>query len=150
MDTPVEEVPAVDGWFTMDADKPALLGSLCPKCDTYSFPRETRLCKNPGCSETELEEVALSTVGKLWSYTNNCYPPPPPYKAADPFVPFAIAAVELEKEKLVILGQVVEGITIEDLHAGMTMHLTLAPLFEENTKRHMVWKWDPQIQGANT
>ena len=50
--------------------------------------------------------------------------------------------MELEKEKLVVLGQV-EGAGIEDLEAGMEMELTLAPLFEEDGREVIVWKWRP-------
>jgi hypothetical protein len=48
--------------------------------------------------------VALSRCGTLWSYTDNRRTPPAPYVAADPFEPYAIAAVEFADEKLVILG----------------------------------------------
>ena len=47
--------------------------------------------------------------GRVWSYTDARYQPPPPYVAADPYVPFCLAAVELAAEKLVVMGQVVPG-----------------------------------------
>ena len=53
----------------------------------------------------ELEEVALSRTGKLWSYTTNHYKPPEPYVAPDPFTPYTVAAVELIEERIVVLGQ---------------------------------------------
>ena len=104
-------VPAVDGWFTTDGDAPALLGSRCRTCGTYAFPRETFFCRNPACEGTEFDEVPLSRRGKVWSYTDARYQPPPPYVAADPYVPFCIAAVELAAEKMVVMGQVVPGVT---------------------------------------
>ena len=63
--------------------------------------------------------------------------------AADPFVPFTIAAVELEKEKMIVLGQVVAGVNPSDLEAGMDMELVLDTLFEDEAAEHITWKWKP-------
>ena len=87
--------------------------------------------------------MALSRRGKLWSFTNNCYKPPAPYVSKDPFEPFAIAAVELEREKMVVLGQVVPEVGVGDLKAGMEMELVLDTLFEDDENEYMVWKWRP-------
>ena len=87
-------VAAIEGWCTLD-DPPHLLGSRCRSCGSYFFPRLSTFCRNPACEGTAFEDVELSRTGRIWSYTNACYQPPPPYVAADPFVPFAIAAVEL-------------------------------------------------------
>ena len=67
----------------------------------------------------------------MWSYTENRYPPPAPYPASDPFVPFAIAAVELADEGLIILGKVVDGTLAADLKVGMEMELTTMPLYTD-------------------
>ena len=136
-------VPAVEGWFTLDERSPRLLGTRCSGCGSYFFPKETRSCRNPGCSGGELEEVPLSPRGRLWSFTNNCYPPPRPFVAPEPFEPYAIAAVELEAEKMVVLGQVVRGVGVEDLEAGMEMELCLETLFEDEEHEYLVWKWRP-------
>jgi uncharacterized OB-fold protein len=136
-------VPAVEGWFTMDGEKPRLLGTRCKSCGTYFFPKESFFCKNPDCAGVEFEEVALSRVGKLWSFTNNCYAAPAPFVAPDPFVPYAIAAVELAEERMVVLGQMVEGTDVSDLKAGMEVELVLEKLFEDDASEYMVWKWKP-------
>lgn len=73
--------------------------------------------------------MALSRRGTLWSYTENHYPPPPPYPAADPFEPFAVAAVLLDAEGIIVLGKVVEGTGAADLKVGMAMELTTMPLY---------------------
>ena len=88
-------------------------------------------------------EVPLSRRGRLWSFTNNCYAPPAPFVAADPFEPYAVAAVELEAEKLVVLGQVVSGVTVDQLEAGMEMEVVIDTLFEDDERQLMVWKWRP-------
>ena len=55
--------------------------------------------------------MPLSRRGRLWSYTDNRYQPPAAVRLAqDPFEPYAVAAVELEREKMVVLGQVVPGV----------------------------------------
>jgi len=137
------KTPAIEGWFSMDSDAPALLGTQCKSCKTYFFPKETSFCRNPSCAGSEFEEVPLSRRGKLWSFTNNCYKPPAPYVAKDPYETFAVAAVELEREKMVVLGQVVPEVGVEDLKAGMEMELVLDTLFEDDENEYMVWKWRP-------
>jgi uncharacterized OB-fold protein len=137
-------VPAVEGWFTTDTDEPALLGTRCASCGSYFFPRETYLCRNPHCLGRELDEVELSRTGTVWSFTNACYQPPPPYvPTTDPFEPFTIAAVELADEKMVVLGQVVDGVEVADLHAGRPVELVVDTLFEDDDHRYLVWKWRP-------
>jgi uncharacterized protein len=142
-------VPAVDGWFTTDPDRPALLGSRCTTCGTVAFPRETTFCRNPGCRGREFDEVELSRRGTIWSFTNACYQPPSPYvPVTDPFEPFTIAAVELDDERMVVLGQMVDGVGVDDLHAGMEVELTLGTLFEDDDHRYLMWRWRPVTAGA--
>jgi uncharacterized OB-fold protein len=137
-----QRIPAVEGWFR-DGDEPALLGTRCRACGAYFFPRETFYCRNPACAGTDFEEVPLSRRGRLWSFTNNCYPPPAPYVAPEPFEPYAVAAVELEAEKMVVLGQVVPGVGSGDLQAGMEMELVVDTLFEDTEHEYLIWKWRP-------
>jgi uncharacterized OB-fold protein len=134
--------PALEGWFT-DGAEPRLRGSQWATCKTDLIPKQEAFCKNPACQGTEFQEVPLSRRGKLWSFTNNCYAPPLPYVASDPFEPYAIAAVELEKEKVVVMGQVVAGHEISDLKAGMEMELVIDTLFEDEENEYTVWKWRP-------
>ena len=144
-----ERKPAVDGWFTLDAAAPSLIGTRCKACGTYFFPKETFFCRNPACASSELAEVPLSRRGRLWSYTNNCYAPPPPYVAGDPFVPYAVAAVELEAERMVVLGQVAAGVDTDALEVGMEMELELGTLFEDAKGEKLIWKWRPVEARAN-
>jgi len=139
-----QRTPAVEGWFTLDPARPALLGTRCNACGTIFFPREETFCRNPACVSTEFEEVELSRRGRLWSYTNNVYQPPAPYVSPrDPYEPFAIAAVELEREKMVVLGQVVPGVGVEDLEVGMEMELVLGRLSEDEQNEYVVYQWRP-------
>ena len=102
------------------------------------LPRETFFCRNPGCEGTEFEEVALSQRGKVWSYTDARYTPPAPYVAAEPYVPFCIAAVELVDEKMVVMGQVVPEVTVDDLTVGTEVELVIDVLYEDD-ERTSTW-----------
>ena len=144
MKTPV---PAVEGWFTLDGEAPALLGSRCTSCGTYAFPRATLGCANPRCEGGELEEVELSRRGRVWSYTDARYQPPAPYVAADPYEPFTLAAVELAKERMVVLGQMVPGTGVDDLAIGREVELVLGTLYEDDDHEYLVWRWRP-VGGA--
>jgi uncharacterized OB-fold protein len=136
------KVPAVEGWFST-GDEPALIGSRCRTCGTYAFPRESFFCRNPACNGMDFEEVPLSRRGRIWSYTDACYQPPSPYVAADPFVPFCIAAVELAAEEMVVMGQVVSGVGVGDLAVGQEVELVLDTLYEDDENEYLVWKWKP-------
>jgi uncharacterized OB-fold protein len=143
MAPPKARVAAAPGWFTLDDAAPALIGTRCKACGTYFFPKETTFCRNPNCAGSEFEEVPLSTRGKLWSFTDNRYAPPKPYMASDPFEPYAVAAVELEREKMVVLGQVEAGVGIDRLEAGLEMELVLGTLYEDDASEYLIWKWRP-------
>ena len=138
-------VPAVEGWFTTgdDGAAPALLGSRCEGCGTFAFPAEATYCRNPDCTSSSFETVELSRRGRIWSYTDARYQPPPPYRAADPYVPFCLVAVELAAEKLVVMGQVVAGVGVDDLTVGDEVELVVDTLYREDGCDYLVWKWRP-------
>lgn len=149
----IRQEPAIDGWFATDSSgNPYLIGSKCPQCGTYVFPPpqsegRSNNCPNPACDGDTLQSVALSRRGTLWSYTENRYAPPPPYPAPDPFEPFAIAAVELADEGLIVLGKVVQGTLAADLKVGMEMELTTMLLFTDDDGVERVvhaWKVAPR------
>lgn len=129
----IDVKPAIDGWFdTDDAGAPHLIGGRCPQCGTYVFPPRTRDCPNPACESDALEPVAMSRRGTLWSYAENRYAPPLPYPQSDPFEPFAVAAVELADEGIIVLGKVVQGTLADDLKIGMEMELTVESLYRDD------------------
>ena len=136
-------LPAIEGWFTLDDEAPDLLGCRCPTCGNFAFPKETFFCRNPACQGKEFAETELSRTGTVWSYTDACYQPPKPYEAADPYVPFALAAVELAAEQMVVMGQVVPGVGVDDLSVGDEVELVLDTLYEDDENEYLVWKWKP-------
>lgn len=158
-------VPAIDGWFSMppdDATIPAdgsglpgiaLRGTRCVDSGTYFFPPERVMSRAPGHAGSELVDIELSTTGTLWSYTDAQYQPPEPFVAAtDPYEPYCLAAVELAEEQLVVLGQVVAGVGVDDLQVGMPMELVADVLNEDDEHTYIIWKWRPVAgsSGAGT
>lgn len=145
-------MPAIDGWFDVDGPDgggPNLLGSHCGGCGTYAFPPRPGPCPNPRCESIDLETVPLSRFGTLWSFTENHYAPPPPYVAAEPFEPYALAAVELEAEGMVVLGQAALGVRAADLRVGMRMRLGVDVLYTgEDGADRLVWVWSPDEAGT--
>lgn len=137
------ELPAIDGWWERDdAGQPHLIGGQCPDCGTYVFPPREGNCPNPACTSDVLDQVPMSRRGTLWSYTENRYPPPAPYPAQEPFEPFAIAAVQLAAEGLIVLGKVVQGTLAADLRVGIEMELTTMPLFiDDDGVQRVVYAW---------
>ena len=138
-----EAKPAIDGWFATDeSGSPHLIGSRCPSAAPMSSRRGPRLPRTPPATASRLEAVALSRRGKLWSYAENRYAPPPPYPASDPFEPFAIAAVQLADEGLIVLGKVVKGTLAADLNVGMEMELATEPLYrDDDGVERTVYAW---------
>ena len=53
------------------------------------------------------------------------------------------AAVELAKEKMVVLGQLAAGVDPKSLKVGMQMELVLDTLYEDKQSEYLVWKWKP-------
>ncbi|MGW1887253.1 Zn-ribbon domain-containing OB-fold protein [Streptomyces sp. NPDC001970] len=140
--------PVVAGWFT-DGDEERefrLLGTRCSACSAVFFPREDAYCRNPGCPGTgEPTEVALSKRGRVWSYTDGRYRPPAPY-VSDPdaeWEPYTLVAVELEEERMVVLGQAAPGVTVADLAVGMEVEVVPGVLYEDAGTVWTTWHWRP-------
>ena len=133
---------AAPGWFT--EEPPTLLGARCTACGAVFFPPNQQFCRNPACANDAFEPAPLSRSGRLWSYTTNNYAPPAPFVApASPFEPFAVAAVELAAEQMVVLGQVPREVSVAQLRVGMPMELLADTLFCDAENEYIVWKWRP-------
>ena len=143
------QAAAVEGLFTLDPDEPRLIGGRARSRGSYFFPKNLA-GSDPACLGDEIEEVLLSRTGKLWSYTTGEYAPPPPFVIpGDEFEPYVVAAVRLAEENLVVLGQVVPGVSVDDLSAGMEMQLVLGVLYSDEDHDYLVWKWAPVGMSEN-
>ena len=137
--------PTVEGWFTTGPE-PALVASSCTTCGSAFFPPTEGFCRNPACAGEEFEPTELSRRGTVWSYTDAQYQPPPPYvPAGDPYVPFALAAVELP-EGIVVLGQVAQGFGVEDLTVGDDVELVIETLYTDDSGERTIWRWRPVVE----
>lgn len=142
----MSQTPAIEGWFTTGAE-PALLASRCTTCAAVFFP-PTGLdgggfCRNPACAGEEFESAELSRRGTVWSYTDAQYQPPPPYvPSSDPYVPFALAAVELP-EGIVVLGQLAGGFGVGDVRVGSEVELVVERLYDDEAGERTIWRWKP-------
>jgi uncharacterized OB-fold protein len=137
--------PAVPGWFTEGPEGFRLLGTHCRECGAVFFPREDFFCRDPACSGTELAETPLSRRGRVWSYTDARYRPPAPYVSDPerPWEPYALVAVELAAERLIVLGQAAPGFTVADLAVGMEVEVVPGVLHEEPDRAWTTWHWRP-------
>lgn len=120
---------AIDGWFTTDAE-PTLIGTRCSSCGTTHFPPERFACRNPSCGAQALDETPLSRRGTVWSVAVNHYAPPEPGPQE---VPYAVAAVELAAEQMVVLGMVSGDVPA----VGDDVEVVVEPLPDGA----LVWKW---------
>ncbi|GGX39380.1 benzoylsuccinyl-CoA thiolase [Streptomyces chartreusis] len=142
---PRTRTPVVAGWFAGDGEDFRLIGTRCSACTSVFFPREDGSCRNPGCPGGELEEVALSRRGRVWSFTDSRYRPPSPYVTNPelPWEPYTLIAVELESERLVVLGQAAPGVTVADLTVGMEVEVVPGVLHEDAETTWTTWQWRP-------
>ena len=142
-ETVTDRAPAIEGWFTTDAE-PALLGNRCATCGTVFFPKASFFCRNPACDGEQFEETKLSRRGRIWSFTDAQYQPPPPYiPRADPFESFALAAIELDDEQMVVLGQIADGYGVDDLEVGQPVELVIEALYSDDDTDYLVYRWKP-------
>ena len=117
------QAPAIEGWFT-DGPEPALLASRCTTCGSRVLPadrlgRGARLLPQPGLrrarSSSRPSCPAAARSGPTPTRSTNRRRRTS--RPTDPYVPFALAAVELP-EGLVVLGQLAEGYGVRDVHVG--------------------------------
>ena len=140
---PKPRKPAVEGWFTMDEAEPRLIGMRGKETGSVFFPPTGAISSDPAAPFEEREAVELSRRGRVWSWTTGNYAPPAPYVSPDPFEPYAVVAVELDVEKMVVLGQLADGFHPSALSLGQEMELVLGTLYEDEEHEYMTWKWRP-------
>jgi uncharacterized protein len=91
--------PLVDATLFVGNDTLALAGSRCRTCSTVTFPLQESC---PRCAGVDVEAHALATEGTIWAFTEQLFPPKPPYAVQSPdFRPYVVGYVELGGEVIV-------------------------------------------------
>lgn len=122
-------VPIREDFFTAPLwplEQVKLKGTRCRSCGE-TFLGKRPACEN--CQSEDMEEVALSKRGKVYSYTANRYRPPGDYIGPDPYVPFAVGLVELP-EGLRILSPL-KDCDINSVKIGMDVELVVEKLHQD-------------------
>lgn len=141
METPPKKIPLREKLWTYSVDQergPRLIGSRCLDCGEIFFPtRNDGFCTH--CQSENLEEIQLSSHGKIYSYTIVMQRPPVYYRGT---VPYAIGYVELPE------GVRVETLfsinNLEQLRIGLDVELVIEKLHEdEEGNEVLTYKFKP-------
>ncbi len=128
------QIPVRNGMMELrDGVEATLLGSQCCDCGERFFVVR-QICEH--CQGTQLEDIQLSDTGKLYAFSVMYYPPPPPYRGPEPFVPFGIGWVELP-EGIVIYSLLTEN-DPQKLAVGMEMKLTFSTFAEDEKGNEII------------
>ena len=115
---PKPRKPAIEGWFTLDPARPRLLGTRCAKCEHGLLPEGDDLLPQPGLRRDRVRRDRALAARTPLVVHQQLLPAARALRLAGlRSCPTPSAAVELEAEKMVVLGQV-EGAGVEQLEAG--------------------------------
>ena len=113
----------VDEALFASHDPVALRGSACSQCQAHVFPAQSTC---PMCTGVSVAEVALPTVGSVWSWTVQRFAPKAPFRT-DEFVPFAVGYVDLGP--VIVEGWLLDSI---EWNIGDPVELALAPAWTDS------------------
>ena len=129
------QVPIREDLFTMPLSPPQqvrVVGSKCHICGEVLLGKYTTC---PNCAGDNMEEIAFSRRGKLWSYTIIRHRPPGDYKGPDPFVPFGLGLVELP-EGIRVVSPI--DCDIDRLEIGMELELVIYKLYQDEEENEVM------------
>jgi hypothetical protein len=133
----INRVPLVEGRISIHKDGSAnLIGIQCKNCSIRAFPGG-KLC--PSCGKDEIEEVALNTRGKVWTYTIVHVS----YGSIVLVPPYATAFVELEDGAFVHTPLV--DCELDDVKIGMDVELVLLPTSTTDDEETVVYAFRPLV-----
>lgn len=138
------KIPIKEELFTKPlepVDKVRLAGSICRDC-SEAFLGKLVGCEN--CGSRNLEPIALSNEGILYTYTVLHAPLRGAYKGPrDPFVPLGMGLVELPEGCRILTPLTVND--HESLKVGMPMRLIVDTLYiDEEGNEVLSFKFGPQ------
>ncbi len=119
------QVPVQEGLFKLPSspsEKGYLIGTRCRECgETFSSKR--KYCAN--CTGADMEEIALSTKGKIHSFTISRMVPPGSVMEA----PYVLAQVRLSDGGLV--SSVLTDCDVEAVDIDMDVELVIEKVMED-------------------
>jgi uncharacterized protein len=124
-DPPRAIAAVVEGLFETSREGPRLVGTRCLSCRALYFP-ETVSCRNPDCSDKQVERALLPDRGTLYSYTIQYYQPPSLFRVDD-WAPYAIGLVNLGEGLRVM--SILSGIALDAIEIGMPLQLHIGTLY---------------------
>lgn len=135
-------IPVKEGIFTsplLPLGEVRLAGNKCRSCGAVMLGKRVG-CKN--CASRNLEDIIFSRKGKVYTFSIARYAPLPPFKAADPYVPFPVAWVELP-EGIRILTALTDC-DVEKVEIGMEVELVVDKIYEDKEGRGVIaYKFKP-------
>jgi uncharacterized OB-fold protein len=112
-----------------------LMGVKCKSCGELFFPKRTKCIK---CFAEEMEEVALSKKGKVYTYTM-VHHATPGYTGP---LPYAVGAIELPGG-IVILSPLTQC-DFDKLKIGLDVELVLEKLYDDESGNEVIsYKFRP-------
>ena len=141
----MKQIPVLEGSFVTEPE-PALVGSRCRTCETVAFPASFT-CPEPRCTEKDVVPSVLTRTGRLASWTTVHFPPPPPFVAADPFVPITVVEVDFASEGIQVVGPLA-GSPDAALRMGMPMETVVEPYYADASGEVIGWKFRPMESEA--
>lgn len=118
-----------------DGEGAHLIGSKCKNCGDVFFPKR-EVCLN--CGKIDMEEIALSTRGKLDTYTIITQVPPGAMVTA----PFVSARILLPEG--VYVGALLADDDFQRLKVGMDVELVIDKLVEDKEGNEIIaYKFRP-------
>lgn len=113
----------------LPGEKPQLIASKCKKCGDLAFPGKERCGK---CAGVEMEEVLLSSKGRIYSYTI-VRQAVPGYR-----VPNILAVVKIpEDDTLMILAQI-KDCNIEEVRCGLEVETVVAEVYTNRKGQQVI------------
>ena len=116
-----------EGLFRIDdGGRAVLFGSRRRSSGLVKFPGERPELFD---GDSDIEPIELSTVGTLYTYTTQEFPPPLPYRGVrtpDAFEPYIVGFIELDEG--VIVESLIVNVTTDEVRIGQSMVSTTTDL----------------------